>query len=608
MHRKASHIVLIVAAIFLVVSRSLGQQAYFDSLRISLLKNHSNDSAAFYYDKWLPIGIQVNHDSTQADLEKLKQLYQSTKDEFTNAVYLIQHAYWYTEKTGDYQKALHQAIEAKQIFEKLDSKPQLANALWRIAFFKLWNEIGLQKKALDESILNDYLLPAQKIAESTNDNNLKIRIYQGIGSYYNVSRREHNNALVYFLKAEQLCKEQTDPILKLTNLASIGIVYSDMCDKENMLLYLEKYENSEFSKNYLYGLGNLYRAIANYYLHCETNTEQALYYAQKAYGLAQQMKAPEYSNLSQRRLYEVYKRMGNTEMALYYLELHKETEATLARNKFEFAYTEYDVQNKEQMILKQKYRIQQKNTLITITLGSLLILGVLSFVIFKIKKKNQLLELKELEKQKQVQLDIAVRATEEEERRRISANLHDSVVQKLVVAKMNLETIQNNAGSNKEIINNIHGLVEESTSEIRQLSHTLMPASFEQEGLGKIVIEFAHKIINKQIKIDVFEEGDFLSLPKNVAIIAYRIVQECVQNALKHANPKTISISLIADKQLLEISVEDDGKGFDIENSKKSGIGLHSMKERVNQLNGQFHIESRQGSGCIVLIKLPYTA
>ena len=93
-----------------------------------------------------------------------------------------------------------------------------------------------------------------------------------------------------------------------------------------------------------------------------------------------------------------------------------------------------------------------------------------------------------------------------------------------MVAKMNLETIQNNAGSNNGIINNIHGLVEESTSEIRQLSHTLMPASFEQEGLGKIVIEFAHKIINKQIKIDVFEEGDFLSLPKNVAIIAYRIV------------------------------------------------------------------------------------
>ena len=116
------------------------------------------------------------------------------------------------------------------------------------------------------SILNDYLIPAQKIAESTNDDDLKIKIYQWIGSYYNVSKRDNKNALVYFLKAEQLCKVQTDPILKLTNLASIGIVYSDLCDKENTLFYLEKYEKSAFSKNYLYGLGNLYRAIANHYL------------------------------------------------------------------------------------------------------------------------------------------------------------------------------------------------------------------------------------------------------------------------------------------------------------------------------------------------------
>jgi tetratricopeptide (TPR) repeat protein len=412
MTRFRTRKLLLIAAIVLVATTSFAQQPYFDSLRQSLLYKHSSDSMVFYYDKWLPISIQINHDSTQADLEKLKQLYVNSKDEFINAVYLIQHAYWYTEKTGDYQKGLQEAIEAKCIFERWNAKPQLVISLCRIAFFKLWNEIGLQKSALNEGILNDYLLPAQKIAESTKDNDLKITTYQWIGSYYNVSKLDHKSALAYFLKAEKLSDEHTNPILKLTNLASIGIVYTDLCDKENMLLYLDKYEKSEFSKYYLYGLGNLYRAIANYYLHCERNSEKALFYAQKAYDLAQQMKAPEYTNLSQRRLYEVYKQMGKTEMALQFLELHKESELALARNKFEFAYTEYDVQNKEQMILRQKYRLQQKNIFIAIALSSLLILAGFSLVIFKIRQKNQLLQLKELEKQKQLQLDIAVRATQ----------------------------------------------------------------------------------------------------------------------------------------------------------------------------------------------------
>jgi len=103
------------------------------------------------------------------------------------------------------------------------------------------------------------------------------------------------------------------------------------------------------------------------------------------------------------------------------------------------------------------------------------------------------------------------------------------VVQNLVVAKMNMQSLQKATmtGPEKEsIITQIMNLLEESTIEIRRISHTIMPASFDRDGLGKVVKELEYKLINSNIRIEVFDNGDFTSLPKNMGIIAYRIIQE----------------------------------------------------------------------------------
>jgi signal transduction histidine kinase len=603
------HQFVLLTALFLFSSATCkGQDVYFDSLRRQGIEGEWNDDRIEKFDKWISFAIPINHDSTSADLQRLKRLSDSHQSSFGHAVYLMNYAYWYTEKTGDYEKGLSYAEEARSIFENERRDRQLVVCLCRIAFFKLWNEIAQNQQALDESILNDYLLPAQQIAETANDNQLRVIVAQWIGSYYNVSRKDNSKALTYFLDAEKMNDSNLDPIVHLTTLASIGIIYSEMCDDKNVLLYLRKSENADFSDQYPYALGNLYRSVSNYFLSCKRELPQALLYAEKSLEKANQLSAPEYVSLSLKRLYQIFKAMGNTDQALEYLERYNQEEAKIAREKFEFAYSQYNIQNKEKLILQQKLALQQKNIVFLISIGFFVLFVIAIIIVFYIRKRR-LTELSEQTAEANRQsLELAVRQTEEEERRRISENLHDSVVQTLVVARMNIESLQKGlAFSSKDqlIIRNIQTLIEDSTTEIRRISHTIMPASFESDGLSKVVHELSVRMINTDVKVEVFEDGDFKNLPKNLAIVAFRIIQECVQNALKHAHAKTIFISLSIENNQLDVSIEDDGIGFDKTSNLDSRQGLRSIGNRMIQLKGQFEIETEVGRGTCIHFHLP---
>jgi two-component system, NarL family, sensor kinase len=562
-------------------------------------------------DRWLSLAIRINHDSIASDLNRLNELRNIQRNEFLDAVYLSNYAYWYTERTGDYQKGLTLAQEAKSIFERENRNRQLVNCLCRIAFFKLWNEIAQNRPAQNETILQDYLLPAEKLATESGDTESQIIVKQWIGSYYNVSLKDNLTALRYFQDAEELHQSTTDPLTHITTLASLGIIYSEMCDEERALLYVKKSKDYPTSSAYSYALGNLYRSVANYFLVCTKDFKQALYYAEKAYGLALQLNAPEYISLSQKKLYEIYKAIGNKEEALKFLELYNQQEANIARDKFEFTYAQYDIQNKENVILEQKLALQKKNSYFVAVVAGFVLLLAGIFVFIQVKRKNRLLAQKEYEELNRLTLDKAVRETEEEERKRISENLHDSVVQNLVVVKMNIESLQKSGTGESEerqnIIGNIQTLVEESASEIRRISHTIMPASFEKEGLGKVVQELGYKLLNTEVKMEVFTKGDFMLLNKNLAIVVYRLIQESVQNVLKHAHAKNMYVSLVLENNQLEVSVEDDGIGFDKSDSSGPGIGLKSMQSRIEYLHGQFHLETSPNQGTCIQFNLPIT-
>ncbi|HRH61094.1 MAG TPA: sensor histidine kinase, partial [Chitinophagaceae bacterium] len=272
--------------------------------------------------------------------------------------------------------------------------------------------------------------------------------------------------------------------------------------------------------------------------------------------------------------------------------------------------TRYEVQKKENTIIQQQYDLTKKNFFIYSIAGLLAATLLFGFVFLQNRKKNQMLKLQAMEMEQKKKTTQAVMQAEEEERKRIAGDLHDSVAQKMVVAKLNLEALSNGMNNMNEqqqkIYSNITALLDESTTEVRQLSHSMMPQAFARSGIAQAVKEFLDKIEQSGFKINFSAEGDFSIIKENTALMMYRIIQECVQNVLKHAKATRLYVSMIATSDETDITIEDNGAGFDttLINVNETA-GLKSIQSRIEYLGGKLDISSTPGKGTAVAFYIP---
>ena len=211
------------------------------------------------------------------------------------------------------------------------------------------------------------------------------------------------------------------------------------------------------------------------------------------------------------------------------------------------------------------------------------------------------------------QQDLATKAVinaEENERKRIAAELHDGVGQMMSAAKMNLSAIENEIifkdEAQRVYFDKVIGMVDESCKEVRSVSHQMMPNALLKSGLSSAVKEFLDKIDNRIIKINLYTEGLQQRLDSNTETVLYRVIQECVNNVIKHSGANNLDISLIKDADGVSATVEDNGKGFDSNDKQKfEGIGLKNIRSRVAFLKGTVDFDSSPGKGTLVAIHVP---
>lgn len=212
------------------------------------------------------------------------------------------------------------------------------------------------------------------------------------------------------------------------------------------------------------------------------------------------------------------------------------------------------------------------------------------------------------------QQDLATKAiinAEENERKRIAADLHDGVGQMMSAAKMNLSAFENEISfkdeTQKVYFDKLIGLVDESCREIRSVSHQMMPNALLKSGLASAVKEFIDKIDTKIIKINLYTEGLNERLDGNIETVLYRVIQECVNNVIKHSGADKLDISLIKDADGIAATVEDNGKGFDMNDKLKfEGIGLKNITSRIEFLKGSVDFDSSPGKGTLIAIHVPF--
>ncbi|MGM0887020.1 MAG: sensor histidine kinase [Bacillota bacterium] len=202
---------------------------------------------------------------------------------------------------------------------------------------------------------------------------------------------------------------------------------------------------------------------------------------------------------------------------------------------------------------------------------------------------------------------------QEQERKKLSREIHDGPAQMLANVMMRsdlIERVQRERGPNEALveIRSLKVMVRNALYEVRRIIYDLRPMALDDLGLVPTLRKYLQTTedYNNGVNLNFVNLGQVKRLPSDMEVALFRLVQEAVQNSLKHADPKQIQVKLSISKEMVTVVVKDDGKGFDSSIQKEGSFGLVGMRERVELLEGEMTIDSQPGAGTLVFIQIPY--
>jgi two-component system NarL family sensor kinase len=213
-------------------------------------------------------------------------------------------------------------------------------------------------------------------------------------------------------------------------------------------------------------------------------------------------------------------------------------------------------------------------------------------------------------------LSLTVLHLQDEERRRVARDLHDSVGQTLTAVKLSLSALEKKVKRDPptlELFAELNGLADQALQEIRTTSHLLHPPLLDESGFASAAswyVEGFNKRSPIQVRLQLPED---VRLPGAVEIALFRILQESLTNITKHSGTATVDVRLLVDEETIEFSVRDYGKGITPECLKRMnhtgsdvGVGIAGMRERLKELGGKLEIES-DSTGTVLIASLPHS-
>ncbi|RFU66854.1 sensor histidine kinase [Bacillus sp. V59.32b] len=236
---------------------------------------------------------------------------------------------------------------------------------------------------------------------------------------------------------------------------------------------------------------------------------------------------------------------------------------------------------------------------------------VLNYLTRDLKQVGEVLE----DARRRQDFGLKIIEAQEEERKKLSREIHDGPAQMLANVMMRsdlIERVYRERGGEEALseIRSLKTMVRSALYEVRRIIYDLRPMALDDLGLIPTLKKYLQTIeeYNNGIDLEFTNLGEEKRLPSEMEVALFRLIQEAVQNALKHAEPSYIHVKLSMTKELITVSVKDDGKGFDSSMEKEGSFGLMGMKERVELLDGEMTITSHPGAGTLVTIKVPFKA
>jgi signal transduction histidine kinase len=570
-----------------------------------------------------------------------KVLANNPADSLTNAIYNFQSGLLaYTSSAYDSALYFLQRSEA--------SAKRLKNDTLQIKVLNLLGDV-YSDKGDNPKALKLYQ-EAVYLADKTGSKEMQARIIKNIGVLY-VSWQKLPEALKHYDSALRMAQEIKNLGLEADCKNNMGVVYEIGEDYPKAIsLYneaLEFYTRINKKESMAMVLSNL--AIAYKY---SGQLSKSIEYNKKALALAEEMQDKWKQAATMNNIGSAYLKMGEAELsygfALKSVVLSEEigarevalnayetlSESAFALGRYKEAtehlrrmvqvkdsfinlestkqvaelQTKFETAKKEQLIQQQQFYLQRKNYQLGAIVLGVGFLGLMVYSYYRRQKFKRDKEAKEQLLRQQEEATKAVLNAEESERRRIAVELHDGVGQVMSAARMNLEAVMRELlplPDDKLIkLERVVSLVDEGCKEVRAVSHSMMPNALLKKGLSSALYDFIQKIDQQVIKCHLHIEGLDERLQPEIESVVYRIIQECVNNVIKHSVANQLDLSIFHDGDNLDLTIEDNGKGFS-QTEGENGIGLQNIRARVQYLKGSLELDSAPGKGTFIGIHIP---
>ncbi|MFD0940077.1 tetratricopeptide repeat-containing sensor histidine kinase [Pedobacter boryungensis] len=512
---------------------------------------------------------------------------------------------------GKHDKALEIYLHALVIAEKNNLHEQIA---------AVCNEIGTlfkKNKDLEKALfyytraMNEAIVINNNAQIANSHNNIGL-VYEEEGNYSN-ALKQYQKSLFYYQKAKEKLGESY-------TLEYIGYVFGLMKKYESANEYLQKSLSlrRELKDNYGIAVCLIELTEIN---RDKKDFKQAISYAKQAISFCKEINYPDMLQQGYLLLSEIYEQKKDFDQAYQahkkYVSVKDSIFNVTKSNQINELQTQYDTEKKEQKIdllnkesAIQKLKLTQRDGIIfAICLAFLfcIIIGYLVSNRYKLKQNAR------LQNAVIVQQDLAAKAVlnaEENERKRIANELHDGLGQMFSAVKLNLSALADHFEFKDEHGKKMYGktlsLVDESCKEVRVISHQMTPNVLLKSGLTSAIRDFIDKIDVKKLKVNLSTFGLQDRLDENIEIVLYRVIQETVNNVIKHAGANSLDIQLTKDEEGINVMIEDNGNGFDANHMEKfEGMGLKNILTRVTYLNGTVDFSSTPDQGTLIAIFIP---
>lgn len=555
------------------------------------------------------------------DIQKLLDEAIKTRDLRKQALAWYQWAYYDEEQTGIPDTAFQYLTRSAELFKKAGD----SSAYYRVrsdladhlSARKLWDEaIKTQQEALEYY---------QRIGNLHYETHLLAKLSR---VYVNKGDLQKGKELKMEFSAKN--RELKDTILDI-KMAMDEVQRYAQAGKYN----IARYEASvalrlaeQTNRTDLIAWGQY--SVGHYYL-LDREYKTALFFLKKA------EKTTPRANLALRhsicrQLWNTYEALDSLDLALEYAKrsasigdslLTQEREAALHRLAIQ-----YDTREKrreiEQLVVEksaaQEKTKQQRAGLTALGVALAAVLLALFFIVRDYKHRIRVSKviaaqtaeinqqkIRDLENTIQIENMQSMLAGQESERQRVAQDLHDSVGGLLAAAKIQLE---NMTAKNAKLAKDgdwakIRSLLDETVAETRHISRNMQPSALLEFGLVTAVRDLTSRVRGKGVPHITFQHfGEFEEMDRDVALNCYRIVQELVQNSLKHAHAEEILVQITRSDNQIAILVEDDGAGFDPSTVKK-GMGTDNVARRAQFLKAEMSVQTAVGQGTSTLVTVP---